>query len=207
MNVLGLVQLCEVAQPVGGYSHSLGIERMAREGRLRSSDDLLSFVRSVLQAGIGPADGVASGIAFRAARNGALDSIPEVCAAMSSERLPMEMRLASVQMGQRLWAVSRTWGWAEPIHEQLDGLAVRTDLHHAVAFGALVSETTSSQVRAIATYLFNTAKSIVMAAVSAIPLDETSGQHVLSDVQPTIAQLAAMYADKGMGDIGRVRGV
>jgi len=204
MNVLGLVQLCEVAQPVGGYSHSLGIERMAREGRLKSPEELLSFVRSVLQAGIGPADGVASGIAFRAARTGTLDSIPEVCAAMSSERVPMEMRLASVQMGQRLWAVSRTWGWAEPIHAQLDELAVRTDLHHAVAFGALVSETTSSQVRAIATYLFNTAKSIIMAAVSAIPLDETSGQHVLSDVQPTIAQLAAMYADKGMGDIGRL---
>jgi urease accessory protein len=201
MNVLGIVQLCEAAQPIGGYSHSFGIEQMARQGRLRSPDDLLSFVQSVLQAAIAPADGVASGIAFRAARHGAFDRIPEVCAAMSSDRLPVEMRLASVQMGQRLWALSRAWPWADSIHTQLDDFAGHTDLHHAVAFGALVSETTSSQIRAIATYLFNTAKTIIMAAVHAIPLDESTGQHVLSDIQPTIAQLAATYADKDPRDI------
>ena len=206
MNVLGLVQLCEAAQPIGGYSHSFGIEQMARQGRLRSAEDLLAFVRSVLKATIGPADGVASGIAFRAARNGAFDRLPEVCAAMSSERLPLEMRLASLQMGQRLWMVSRTWPWAESIHTQLDDLAEHSDLHHAVAFGALVSETTSSQIRAIATYLFNTAKSIILAAVREIPLDEASGQHILSDVQPTIAQLAAAYADKTPRDIAAIHG-
>ncbi|MGN6370582.1 MAG: urease accessory protein UreF [Phycisphaerae bacterium] len=201
MNVFGLVQLCDAAQPVGGYSHSFGIEQMARQGRLRSPDDLLSYVESLLQGAIAPADGIASGIAFRAARAGKLEEIPAACEAMSSERLPMEMRLASLQMGTRLWSLSRTWAWAEPIHQQLDEMAVHTDLHHAVAFGALVSETTSSQVRAIATYLFNTAKGIILAAVRAIPLEESLGQHVLSTVQPTIAALAAAYADKGPGDI------
>lgn len=205
MNVFGLVQLCDSAQPVGGYSHSFGIEQMARQGRLRSAEDLLRVVRSLLLAAIAPADGIASGIAFRAARKGNLADIPAVCAAMSSERLPVEMRLASLQMGSRLWSVSRTWPWAEPVHQQLDDLALRTDLHHAVAFGALVSETTSSQIRAIATYLFNTAKGIILAAVDAIPLDESLGQHVLSDVQPIIAELAAACADKGPGDIVPIR--
>jgi urease accessory protein len=205
MNVFGLVQLCDAAQPVGGYSHSFGIEQMARQGRLRSPDDLLSVVQSLLHAAIAPADGIASGIAFRAARKGNLADIPAVCAAMSSERLPVEMRLASLQMGNRLWSLSRTWPWAEPVHQQLDELATHTDLHHAVAFGALVSETTSSQIRAIATYLFNTAKGIIMAAVRAIPLDESLGQHILSNVQPTIAELAAAYADKGLDDIVPIR--
>ena len=74
-------------------------------------------------------------------------------------------------------------------------------MHHAVAFGTLVSETTSSQLRAIATYLFNTARSIVLAAVRAIPLDETTGQRVLSSVQPTITELAAACVDKEPADI------
>ncbi len=201
MNVLGLVQLCEMAGPVGGYSDYFELEQRVRNGRLRSAEQLQDFVQSTLQAAIGPADGVASGIAFRAARHGVIEPIPEVCAALSSERIPLEMRLASVQMGHRLWAVSRTWSWAQSVHEQFDDLAMHTDLHHAVAFGALVSETTSSQIRAIATYLFNTAKTIVLAAVRTIPLDEAAGQRVLSSVQPTIAQLAAAYADKGPGDI------
>lgn len=202
MNVFGLMQLCETAGTVGGYGDYFDIEQRVRHGELRSPSELVGFVETALGAAIGPADGVASGIAFRAARHGVIGEIPEVCAALSSERVPLEMRLASVQMGQRLWLVSRTWGWAQCVHEQFDEMARRSDLHHAVAFGALVSETTSSQIRAIATYLFNTAKTIVNAAVRAIPLDDTEGQQVLSRVQPTIAQLAAAYADKGPHDIG-----
>lgn len=201
MNVLGLVQLTQAAQPAGGYSYSFGIEQMARTGRLTSPDQLATLVKGVLLASIGPADGVASGIAFRAARAGAFDRLPPVCSVLSSNRVPVPMRLASLQMGQRLWGLSRTWDWASGVHQQFDELASHTDLHHAVAFGALVSETTTSQVRAIATYLLNTARSIILAAVHAIPLDEVVGQRVLSSVQPTITDLAAACADKSPDDI------
>jgi urease accessory protein len=201
VNVLGLVQLCEAAPLAGGYGHSFGIDALAQRGELRSAEELAGMVRGVLRGAIAPADGIASGIAFRAARAGAFEELPSVCAALSSERVPAAMQLASVQMGQRLWAVSRGWGWAASVHEQLDVLASAADLHHAVAFGALVSETTSSQVRAIATYLFNTVKGMVMAAVRAIPLEEREGQRILSEVQPTIAELAAAYADKPATEI------
>src|SRR5580765_1153441 len=103
MNVLGLVQLCTTAEGSAGYSHSFGIEQLVRGGRLRSPEELTVLVRRVLVGSIGPADGVASGIAFRAARGGMFERLPEVCSAMSSERVPLPMRLASVQMGQRLW--------------------------------------------------------------------------------------------------------
>jgi urease accessory protein len=201
MNVLGLVQLCGTAGPLDGYREFLELERSARSGALRSSDDLREFVGTALRAGIGPADGVASGIAFRAARQGSIEALPAVCAALSSERIPAEKRWASVQMGHRLWTQSRAWPWTEAVHQQLDELALRNDLHHAVAFGALVSETTSSQIRAIATYLFNMAKTLVTAGVRLIPLDEAAGQQVLSSVQGEIAALAAGYADKEPEDI------
>jgi urease accessory protein UreF len=201
MNVMGLVQLCGAAQDSGGYGHTFGIEGLVRGGRLKTVEQLEEVVKEVLEGAIGPADGVASGVTFRAAREGDFERIPEVCAVMSS-RVPGEMRLASLQMGERLWVMSRGWGWAEGVHQQLDGMAVRNDLHHAVAFGVLVSETTSSQVRAIATYLYNTAKHIVMAAVRAIPLEEAVGLRVLSGVQGRIAELAAECAGKGMRDIG-----
>lgn len=200
MNVMGLVQLCECGEP-GGYSHSFGIEQMARAGRISSAEQLTAVVKGVLHGSIAPADGVASGIAFRAARGGQFTDLPGLCSVMSSDRMPATMRLASLQMGQRLWGLSRGWEWACGVHQQFDRLAERTDLHHAVAFGALVSETTSSQLRAIATYLFNTARGIVLAAVRAIPLDEIVGQRVLADVQPTIAELAAACVDRGPEEI------
>ena len=201
MNVLGLVQLCEVAQPSGGYSHSFHVEQLAQRGRLTTAEQLLHFLQNVLHVAIAPADGIASGIAFRAARSGEFEHIPTVCNAMSSGVLPAEMRLASLQMGQRLWALSRNWDWASAVHSQLDPLAADADLHHAVAFGTLVSEATNSQVRAIAAYLFNTARNIVLTAIRVIPLEERLGHRVLSEVQPVIAELAQKCVDKQPSDI------
>ena len=196
-----MVQLCEVAQPVGGYVDFLRVEELARTGRLSRPEQLVEFLLRALRSAIAPADGVASGVAFRAARAGQLGEIPAACAALSSEKMPRDIRLGSVLMGQHLWALSRRWEWAGPVHNQLDDLELLAEMHHAVAFGTLVSETTSSQVRAIAAYLFNTARAIVAAAVSAIPLDPTEGQRVLSRVQPEIAELAARCADRRPGDI------
>src|ERR1051325_5210750 len=82
MNVMGLVQLCEAAQPAGGYGYALGIERLARGGKLRAAAELEDVLAEVLRGAIGPADGVASGVTFRAARGGEFEQIPEVCAAL-----------------------------------------------------------------------------------------------------------------------------
>lgn len=204
MYLLGFVQLCQTV-PARGFSERLGVSAAVRQHRLASPADLKCVVCDVLEATVGPVDGIASGMAYRAARHGELGEIPLACAALSSERLPEPLRLASLDAGQRLWDLSRRWDWARAVHEQLDDFAHRHDLHHAVAFGALVSETTAQQVRAIAGYLWNVARGIVEAGVRLIPLPEEDGQHVLSDVQPTIAQLAARCVDKHADDIA-VRG-
>ena len=201
MNLLGFVQLAEAIVPFGGYSHCFGIETMAQRHELSTAQQLQTLLKGALHAAIGPADGVASGISFRAARAGDLSEIPDVCHMLSSDRLPLEMRLASLQMGRRLWGVSRGWEWASGVHQQLDSIAEKIELHHAVAFGALVSETTSNQVRAIATYLFQIARNIVLAAVRAIPLDDIAGQRLLSEMQPPIAKLAASCADRSADEI------
>jgi urease accessory protein UreF len=202
MNVHGLVQLCQTTQPF--YLHSLGIDAVLRRGDVRSPEALEGVVCEVLVEAIGPADGVASGIAFRAARAGEAVEIPALCDAMNSEKLPPELRLASVQMGGRLWELSRRWDWAGGVHQQFDPLLLRSPLHHAIAFGTLISETTSSEVRAIAAYLFNIARSIITAAVHFIPLPESDGDHVLAKVQPTIGQLATRCAAKTPADIAHV---
>lgn len=202
MNVHGLVQLCQTTQPF--YCHTLGIDSAIRRGEIHSPDALSEVVCEVLTGAIGPADGVASGIAFRAARAGQPAEIPALLEAMNSEKVPHELQLASVQMGGRLWELSRRWEWAGGVHQQYDPVLTRSPLHHAIAFGTLISETTASEVRAIAAYLFNIARSIVAAAIRAIPLDEHAGDVVMARVQPTIGALASRCAAKSPVDIAPV---
>ncbi len=153
----------------------------------------------MLKGTLGPTEGIAAGIAFRAARSGSLEILPQVGLAL--DQMPAAARRASVQTGEYLWGLSRRWPWTVPIHQQVDPLTPRTDLHHAIAFGTLASETTSSQLRAIATCLFNTARNIIMAACHAIPLPESEGQRVLAGIQPAITTLATQYADRSAAEI------
>lgn len=205
MNVMGLVQLTQATAGVRGgageYFYTLGLQRYAAKRQLNNAEDLETLLRGVLLAAIGPADGVASGVAFRAARTGDLKDIEETCRTMSSDRLPPEMRWASVHMGRRLWQQSRAWPWAAAVHDQLDGLIPEEAAHHAVVFGALVSETTSSEVRAIAVYLFNMVRALVETAVKVVPLPELVGQRALEAVQPTISVMAGQLASRGPGEI------
>jgi urease accessory protein UreF len=193
MNVAGIVQLCQFEHPAS-YFHAL--ESAAPP---RSPEQLASFVTTMLCDSLGPADGIAAGIAFRAARAGSLDVLPEVALALAQR--PEAPRRASLQTGQYLWGLSRAWPWARQIHEQVDPLTPKTELHHAIAFGTLASETTSSQLRAIAACLFNTARNIILAACRAIPLPESEGHRVLAGIGPEITTLAARYADRNAGDI------
>ena len=199
MNVAGLVQLCQSSHPAN-YFHPLGIDSAVASAHTPCSpDQLSSMLISILQNSLAPTDGIAAGIAFRAARVGSLETLPALSHSLS--RLPPSTRAASLQMGQHLWGISRRWPWALPVHQQVDPLTSSTDLHHALAFGTLASETTSSQLRAIATCLFNTARNIVLAACRAIPLPESAGQKVLSDLQPAITELAARCADRDVSEI------
>ncbi len=201
MNVLGLVQLVDTTGLGVGYQECLSIETLARRGLLRTGQQVLNLVESSLRAIIGPTQGIAAGIAFRAARLGDPALVPAVSQVLSSEQFPESLRLASLQMGTRLWEISRRWNWTQPIHDQFDPVIPQTGVHGGVAFGALVSETTAHEVRAVAACLLQAARGIIQAAVRAIPLDDYMNHRLLAQAQPIISRLAADFTQHTMPDI------
>lgn len=194
MNVLGLMQLVDSAPSIGGYADCFQVNGLARRGLLSSEERIVQLLNASLQSSIGPTDGVAVGWAFKAARHGDLGELPQLASHLSGPEVPADIRAASLEMGTHLWEISRRWDWAQAMHGQVDALAPRTNLHHAMAFGALVSETTAQEIRAIAMCLFSAAKAIIRAAVAAVPLDEAVVLKLLSQLQPEISDLACQCA-------------
>lgn len=197
MNVLGLMQLVNSAPAVGGYAACFQVHALARQRLLRSEEQIVQLLDACLKSIIGPSDGVAVGWAFKVARQGDLAELPELASRLSGPGVPANLRMASLEMGMHLWELSRRWDWAQAMHAQVDGMTGSETLHHAMAFGALVSETTAQEIRAIAMCLFSAAKAIIRVAVDAIPLDETVVLKILSRLQPEISNLAHQYATCG----------
>src|SRR3982074_2827572 len=53
---LALLQLCDSALPIGGYSHSWGLEAAIARGRVRDPSGLESWTRSWLRHVVGPCE-------------------------------------------------------------------------------------------------------------------------------------------------------
>ncbi len=203
MNLAGLLQL--VAPSAGESGYATYFTRL--ESDWINSPHPLDMVRtgltSVLKDVIGPSEGIAAGIAFRAARAGDIAPFRELMQLLSMEKLPTDLCAASLRTGTALWERSRRWEWTSAVHEQLDPLTLPA-VHHAAAFGALVSETTANEIRAVTTYLYRAAQLLIRDAATSLRLDDASVQHVLCDCQEQITAMAPRFTGCRPADIATI---
>ena len=104
---LRLLQLGDSALPIGGYTHSWGLEAAVdRGGSSTTPPTLEQWTRDWLRHSLGPLEGVLVGAAWRA---GGADDWPTFAARreiLTASLAPPTIRRASLQMGEQLprWA-------------------------------------------------------------------------------------------------------
>src|SRR5262245_34125372 len=102
---LRLLQLGDSALPVGGYSHSWGLEAAIDRGQVRDAAALESWTRSWLRHVVGPFEGVVVAAVCRAAGR---DDWPAVLRAndlLHAGLAAPTLRQASREMGEQLLAL------------------------------------------------------------------------------------------------------
>ncbi|WP_438432059.1 urease accessory protein UreF [Gorillibacterium sp. sgz500922] len=93
------LQLLDSALPVGGFSHSFGLEAQVQSGRIRTIEELEEYLQTLLVHGWAAADALVIKAAYEAQNSGDLRSVPsgEAAAESSLERLWRADRLLYVQ--------------------------------------------------------------------------------------------------------------
>src|SRR5437773_5910268 len=98
---LRLLQLGDSALPIGGYSHSWGLEAAIDHGTVRDAASLETWSRLFLGHVLGPFEGVVVGAVVRSTE----------CAAnanrlLSASLTPPTLRNASCEMGEQLLSLA-----------------------------------------------------------------------------------------------------
>jgi urease accessory protein len=205
---LRLLQLGDSALPIGGYSHSWGLEAAIERGLVRDPAGLERWTRDWLRHSVAPAEGVVVAAVCRAGKAEDWDIIRRANELLGASLAPPTLRYASRDMGQQLLSLAAQWPWAQSCFAGNGQRATGNcgEWHHAVAFAILASAAGAVAgavaAEAVAVYLHQAALGAIGAGVKAVPIGHTHGQQVLARLQPEIQILADSYAEAELDSAG-----
>jgi len=193
---LRLLQLGDSALPIGGYSHSWGLEAAIDRGLVREAASLESWTRRFLRHVLGPLEGVVLGAVVRSP-----ERADESNRLLWASLTPPTLRNASRDMGEQLASLAENWTWAR---EGIAALRSTPALpwHHAVVFGVLANLAQASPREAVSLFLHQSALGVISAGVRGVPIGHTHGQQILARLHDDIAELAQTYYDKSLETAG-----
>src|SRR5207249_671418 len=109
---LSLLQLGDSALPIGGYSHSWGLEAAIDRGEVRDALTLERWVRLWLRHALGPCEGVVVAAVCRAVIAGDRPLAAAANDLLEATLAPPTLRAASREMGGQLLSLADAWSWA-----------------------------------------------------------------------------------------------
>ena len=177
-----LLQINDALFPIGGYSHSYGLETYIQYGLVKDAATADRFIRNRLRYSIFYTDLLAVRLAYEAAigeQMGKLDRLEEE---MEASRIPEEVREASKKLGRRfvktingMETLSQLPRWKDYLEKR----AGKTTCHPC-AYGTLCAAAGMEKQEVLAGFLYAQTSAMVTNCVKTIPLSQSVGQKLLS---------------------------
>jgi urease accessory protein len=180
-----LLLWCSPAFPVGGFSHSHGLEWAVEEGEITDAATLLAWVDDLLRHGAGWSDSVFLAHAHRAAAAGDAETLAAIAEEAAAFSPSLERQTEALGQGA---AFARALAAAWP--ELARVLPDERRLPYAVAVGAACGAAGVPLGASLVGHLQAFAGLLVSAAVRLVPLGQSDGLRVLAAVEPRVQALA-----------------
>ncbi|WP_212006179.1 urease accessory protein UreF [Chitinophaga sp. HK235] len=190
-NFLGsLLHLSDPTLPIGGYSHSNGLETYVQQGMVNNTATAEEFVRHMLANNLHYNDAAFVCLAYQAAAAddlGALLALDEEVAAL---KIPREIRQASLKLGIRLMKIfTRHEPYTLAKKFEAATTAKNAEGHYCIAFGMYACLMGIPLQEALYAFYYNAAVGMVTNAVKLVPLSQLDGQDILFRTQRLIQSL------------------
>ena len=202
---LRLLQITDSALPIGGYTHSWGLEAAIARGLVHDPETLERWTSRWLRMAFGPLEGVLVAASCRASLE--RQCRRTACASTSGRSVDRaaSTRHASREMGEQLLALGATWAWcARPAVAVHPGQRRRTPMAGTTRSPSvcLGPSPAASRGTCLTAYLHQAALGMIGAGVRAIPVGHTHGQQMLAYLHDDIRELAADLVDRDPATAG-----
>ncbi|MHC5201291.1 urease accessory protein UreF [Myroides sp. LJL119] len=186
-----LLHLSDPTLPIGGYTHSNGLETYVQKGIVCDKQSAKSYVKHNLWYNIKYNDAALMKLAFDAAKIGDFQRIIDLDLECNALKAPMEVRVGSQKLGLRLFKIFSRY-YDLPLVEQLQKALDQKDIygHYCIVYGVFAYLMELPIVEAMHAYYYNATISMVTNAVKLVPLGQLDGQDILYDLHQEIWTLS-----------------
>ncbi|MDO4763995.1 MAG: urease accessory protein UreF [Flavobacteriaceae bacterium] len=188
-SLISLLHIADPTLPIGGYSHSNGLETYVQKGLVNSVETAALFLNNMLSSSVLHNDAAYVRLAYEAMKQEdnytQILILDEECSAMKS---PREIREASHKLGTRLLKIFIEEGNKCDFLTQFGEYVTKNISvgNYPVVYGVLCYLMDIPLKEALAAFYFSTATGMVTNAVKLVPLGQLDGQKILFEVKKNI---------------------
>ncbi|GAA3649554.1 urease accessory protein UreF [Flavivirga jejuensis] len=196
--LLHLLHICDPMLPIGGFSHSYGLETYTQQEIIKSPEQVLNFLRDMLTHTVLPNDASFISLTYDACETNNWSEIIALDALCHASKLPMEIRKASQKLGIRLTKIFAPLISSELTNKTQAAIKSKELFgHYSILYGVFAHQLNIKKEDAIQGYFYNTAIGFITNAVKLIPLSQDTGQQLIYKLLPLIAELSkkALHPD------------
>ena len=200
-SLIEILHITDPTLPIGGFSHSNGLETYVQQNLVKNMASTQQFVESMLRNNYKYNDGLAVRLAYDFTLQNNVEELLVLDNESHALKAPREVREGSQKLGTRLIKIYAPL-LDNPFLDNIQQLIVEKKMqgHYAVVYGIVTALLQIDREKATCGFLYNGAVSMITNAVKLVPIGQADGQQIIHNVQQLIetTTLEIMELDRDM---------